>query len=90
MFLANSRYAGLATVSATDRNGRLVQALKLRRLPATAGIELQVHDKDALDVLAERRYRDGTRFWHIADANSELEANELVRVAGRVIRVPER
>ena len=90
MFLANSRYSGLDTVSATDRSGRLVQALKLRRLPATSGIEIQVHDKDALDVLAERRYKDGTRFWHIADANSELEANELVRVAGRTIRVPER
>lgn len=90
MFLSNSRYFGLDTVSATDRSGRPVQAVKRRRLPATTGIEIQVEDKDALDVLAERRYKDGTRFWHIADGNSELEANELVRVAGRTIAVPER
>ena len=47
-------------------------------------------DSDQLDVISETRYKDGTRFWHIADANTELEANQLVRVAGRTIRVPER
>jgi nucleoid-associated protein YgaU len=90
MFLKNSRYFGLKTVTGKDRSGRPVQAVALRRLPATPGIELQVQDKDQLDVLAERRYKDGTRYWHIADANSELEANELVRVTGRRIQVPEK
>jgi len=64
--------------------------LTLRRLPATPGVELQIQDKDKLDVLCERRYKDGTRYWHIADANSELEANELVRTTGRRILVPEK
>jgi len=41
-------------------------------------------------VMADRLYRDGTRGWHIADANSELEANALVSRDGRVIVVPER
>ena len=90
MFLKNSRYFGLATVAGKDRSGRPVQAVKLRRLPAEPGIQLQVQDKDKLDVLAERRYKDATRFWHIADANSELEANELARTTGRRILVPEK
>jgi nucleoid-associated protein YgaU len=90
MFLKNSRYFGLPTASGADRAGRPVQGVRLRRLPATPGIELQVKDKDQLDVMSERRYKDATRYWHIADANSELEANELVRVAGRRILVPEK
>jgi hypothetical protein len=47
-----------------------------------------VSEGDRLDILAERRYRDATRYWHIGDANTELEANELVRSAGRTIQVP--
>ena len=90
MFLKNSRYFGLKTVTGKDRSGRPAQAVTLRRLPATPGVELRIQDKDQLDVLAERRYKDATRYWHIADANSELEANELVRTTGRRILVPEK
>ncbi len=90
MFLKNSRYFGLKTVAGKDRSGRQVAAVTLRRLPATTGVELQVQDKDQLDVLSERRYKDATRYWHIGDANSALEANSLVRTAGRRILVPEK
>ena len=41
------------------------------------------------DVMSESLYQDPTRFWHIGDANSELETGELARTAGRVISVPE-
>lgn len=88
MFLKNSRYFDLPTVTAPDALGREVQAVKLRRLPVTQGEDTEVHDHDQLDVMSHRRYRDGTRYWHIADANSELEANELVRTTGRHINVP--
>lgn len=88
MFLKNSRYYGLPTVTAVDARGREVQAVELRRLPATTGETTTVHGHDQLDVMSYRRYRDGTRFWRIADANTELEANELVRVEGRDIDVP--
>jgi nucleoid-associated protein YgaU len=90
MFLKNSRYYRLKTVTGTDRSGRPVQAVTLRPLPATPGVELQVEHKDQLDVIADQRYKDGTRYWHIADANSELEAEELVRTTGRTILVPEK
>ena len=90
MFSKSSRYYELQTVAALDRSGREVNALKLRRLPGTNGDKTRISASDQLDVVSETRFKDATRFWHIADANSELEANELVRTAGRVIRVPRR
>lgn len=89
MFIKNSRYYGLPTVIATDADGREVQAVKLRRLPLTAGKSQIVKGGDQLDVMAQTRYQDATRYWHVADANSELEAEALVRHDGRVIQVPE-
>jgi hypothetical protein len=90
MFLKSSRYYGIETVQAADRSGRAVTAVKLRQLPPTAGTPVIVRESDQLDVIAERRYREATRFWHVADANTELEANELVRTPNRTILVPER
>ena len=90
MFLSNSRYAGLDTVSAVGLDGQEVPAVKLRRLPDTRGVSTTVKSGEQLDVMSEQRYKDGTRYWHIADANTELEANALVRKDGRVIEVPER
>jgi nucleoid-associated protein YgaU len=90
MFLGNSRYAKATTVDATDAGGREVSAVKLRVPPDTQGVATTVRTGEQLDVMSERRYRDGTRYWHIADANTELEANELVRRDGRVIAVPQR
>jgi len=90
MFLKSSRYYELDTVAARDRSGREVRVVKLRRLPVTSGENISVTDSDQLDVISENNYKDATRFWHIADANSELEANELMSIAGRVVRVPRR
>jgi hypothetical protein len=90
MFLKTSRYYDVETVATEDRHGRAVQAVKRRPLPAIAGKAYAVQGPDKLDVIAEQKYKDGTRFWHVADANSELEANELTRVPARVIQVPEK
>jgi hypothetical protein len=88
MFLKNSRYHALPTVACQNDRGEEVLAVTLRRLPAVAAEQVQVRDHDQLDILSQQRFKDGTRFWHIADANSELEANELVRVTGRTINIP--
>ena len=90
MFTKSSRYYSLDTVQTEDAAGRSVQAVKLRALGAPAAAPTRVRDGDQLDVMSESLYREATRFWHIGDANSELEVNELTRVAGRVIGVPER
>ena len=89
MFTRNSRYYKVATVAAKDPAGREVRAVKTRPLPPTDGVPVAVVTGDRLDLIAHRRYADGTRFWRIADANTELEANALTTETGRVIRVPE-
>jgi hypothetical protein len=88
MFLKNSRYHGIATVIGKDRSGRLVTAVKLRRLPMVSGSKAEVAEGTQLDVISEQKYNDPTRYWHIADANTELEANQLVRTPGETILVP--
>jgi len=90
MFLKNSRYDGLPAVTGRDRSGRDVTAVKLRSLPVTAGDPMIVKGHDQLDVMSELRYHDATRYWHIADANTDLEAAALVKTVSRTITVPRR
>lgn len=93
MFLDSSRYFTVKTVEA-ETGGRKVGAVMLRRLPYVAGTPTVIKGNDRLDVMAQRKYSDPTRFWHIADANTELDANNLVKERPqdketRVIDVPE-
>jgi len=95
VFLNNSRYFNLKTVDAEDSQGRLCTAVTLRRLPFTSGTPTLVMGYDRLDVMAQRRYSDATTFWHIADSNTELDANDLLKQRpqikeARVISVPEK
>jgi hypothetical protein len=90
VFSDSSRYAKLPSVEAEDKQGRKVNAVVLRRLPFAPGVPYVVKGHDRLDVMAQRRYKDPTLFWHIADANTELEANELVETPARTILVPEK
>jgi hypothetical protein len=95
MFLDNSRYFDVKTVETTDSKGRAVTAVRLRRLPFVEGTETIVKGNDRLDVIAQRRYSDSTKFWHIADANTELAANDLLKQRPqlnepRTIRIPEK
>jgi hypothetical protein len=87
-FLPNSRYAKIETVEATAADGRPVTAVKLRRLPTSDGAPHVVEERDRVDILAYQQLADATRFWRIADANSELEAEALTAAAGEVILVP--
>jgi len=94
MFLDTSRYAGVPTTEAEDRKGRKVTAVKLRRLPYVSGTPTVLNGNDRLDVIAQRKYSDGTKFWHVADANTELQANDLTKPRPndketREINVPE-
>ncbi|OPY51012.1 MAG: hypothetical protein A4E49_02512 [Methanosaeta sp. PtaU1.Bin112] len=90
MFLDSSRYRDVRKTQAATKDGRVVNVVTLRRLPQAESEPAVVRGGDRLDVMAESLYDDGSRFWRIADANSELQANDLVKVAGRVIEVPKR
>lgn len=89
MFLESSRYYREKTVDIKTKDGRIVKAVALRRLPAVSGKATVVKGNDRLDIMAQRQYNKPTLFWHIADANTELQANDLVKETGCVINVPE-
>lgn len=80
MFDSNSRYmkCKVVEVAATNSEKKNVNAVVLRRLPYEAGNLTEIKGTDRLDIMGHRKFKDGTRFWHIADANTELEANNLV------------
>jgi hypothetical protein len=88
MFLDNSRYAKVAQDTVQTRTGRSVAAIRLRPLPPTTGDPYMVLERDRLDLLAQARYADGTQFWHIADANTDLDARRLTDETGAVITLP--
>jgi hypothetical protein len=88
MFLDNSRYSGIEPSATKTRYGREVLAVRLRRLPDIDGEPRTVLGNDQLDIIADRGYGDSTRFWHIADANTELDSTKLVAEEGEVIKVP--
>lgn len=90
MFLPNSRYAKVATVQTTTSTGETVTALKLRRLMPLTGASQRVQAGDRLDLIAYAVTGDGTQGWHIADANTALDAGELVATPSEILQVPER
>lgn len=89
MFLENSRYNQQPTTEAVACDGRTVLALKLRKLLTPAGQPHTIQQHDRIDVLAQQKYNDGTKFWHIADANTELEANDIFAEPGTTLKLPE-
>ncbi|HAG81446.1 MAG TPA: hypothetical protein DCL61_09790 [Cyanobacteria bacterium UBA12227] len=88
MFLETSRYFRQKQVDVVTKDGRIVKAVSLRRLPTVNGEPTAIEENDRLDIIAQRHYQNPTWFWHIADANTELEANDLVQEVGRIIQVP--
>lgn len=88
MFLPNSRYAKVATVTTRLATGEEVVALKLRKLAVVAGEARSVKEGERLDLIAHDISGDATRFWHVADANTALDSRTLVAVAGDSLHVP--
>lgn len=78
MFEANSRYVNCPVVEVAMASGKKVNAVKLRRIPYEPGLLTETKGTDRLDIMAHRKYKDGTKFWHIADANTELKAHDLI------------
>lgn len=98
MFLPNSRYFNQHTMNVKLKNGRTAAALQPRVLPSPSGIATALKRNDRLDIIALRQYQDGTRFWHIADANTLTDATLLTEPPGAntdmppmpVIQVPQK
>ena len=88
-FGESSRYYKQKTLTVTDKKGQSVTALSLRIIPSTKGKEMAVKQTNRLDIISQKKYNDPTKFWHIADANTELDATELIKKKIQTIEVPE-
>ena len=89
MFLDSSRYNRVRKDEAKTKDGRIVKIVTLRKLPAVSGEPTIVKENDSLDAIAQRFYGNPTMFWHIGDANTELQTGDLISELGRTVDVPE-
>jgi hypothetical protein len=88
MIFKGSRYANIATYQAVDADGNNVGALKTRFIPPTpAGFFHTYTGDERLDLIAYRFYRSPEKFWLIADANTEMDPEDLLE-PGRALPIP--
>ena len=87
MIIKGSRYQNTGTYRVSV-NGRDVTALKIRLIPDTPAGFFHTFTADTrLDLLAYRFYRNPEKFWLIADANTEMDPEDLLE-PGRQLLIP--
>ena len=88
MIFKGSRYEKVGVYQVADANGRTVTALRIRFLPPTpAGYRHTFTAGERLDILAYNFYGNPEKFWLIADANDEMDPDDLLE-PGRQLLVP--
>lgn len=88
MIFKGSRYTNLGSYQTVDAAGRRVTALRSRFIPATLAGFLHTFTADErLDLIAHKFYRNPEKFWLIADANTEMDPENLLE-AGRQLPIP--
>lgn len=88
MIFRGSRYANVGTYQTVDAGGQTVTALKPRYIPSTpAGYFHTFTADERLDLIAYRFYRNPEKFWLIADANAEVDPEDLLE-PGRQLAIP--
>ncbi len=88
MIFKGSRYAKTGVYDVVMPGGKSVKALSIRLVPNTpAGFLHRFTADERLDLLAFRFYRNPEKFWLIADANGEMDPEDLLQ-PGRVLRIP--
>jgi len=88
LIFKGSRYATVGTMEVPGPDGRPVVALRLRIIPDTPAGYLHTFSADErLDILAFNFFRNAEKFWLIADANDELDPEDLLE-PGRRLRIP--
>jgi hypothetical protein len=90
-FSALSRYAGIDTAPFELADGRTVAYVRRRFLPDPARFALlrlhEVRDGDRIDNIAAAYLGDPEQFWRLCDANRAMRPEDLVRPAGRLLRI---
>jgi hypothetical protein len=88
MIFNGSRYENTGTYQTIDSTGQTVSALKIRFIsPAPAGYYHTFTADQRLDTIAYGFYRNSEKFWLIADANTEMDPEDLLE-PGRQLLIP--
>ena len=91
LFPPTSRYHGLGVQKLTRPNGAQVAYVARRFVPHPERFEtLQEHlvvEGDRPDNLAAQYLSDPEQFWHLADANYDLNPFELTETINRRLRI---
>lgn len=91
MIFQGSRYRNTGSYRVVDANGRQVSALKIRLIPPTpAGFRHTFNASERLDILAYKYYRDPEKSWLIADANTEMDPEDLLEPGRQLLIPPDR
>jgi len=91
MIFKQSRYRNVSTYESIDASGSTVSALRIRFLPATpAGYLHTVTGDERLDLIAFKYYRDPEKYWLIADANNEIDPEDLLEPGRQILIPPDR
>jgi hypothetical protein len=86
-----SRYQGINVYTVTTANGQTVSALGIRLIPDTpAGFLHTFREHERLDLIAYQYYRNSEKFWLIADANSEMDPEDLLEPGRQLLIPPDR
>jgi nucleoid-associated protein YgaU len=91
MIFKGSRYQNIGSYRVAGVNGREVSALKIRFIPSTpAGFYHTFTADERLDLIAYKYYRNPEKFWLIADANTEMDAEDLLEPGRQLLIPPDR
>jgi len=91
MIFKGSRYADVKTYIVSGPGGRTVTALGIRLIPATpAGFFVSASAAQRLDHFAFNFYRNPEKFWLIADANTEMDAEDLLEPGAQLLIPPDK
>lgn len=89
MFFKGSRYEKVDDYKFKRSDGSEVSIKQKRKIPDPLGKILHVvQEGDRTDLLAYRYYRDPLKFWKLADANEEMNPENLMSKTGEKIIVP--
>jgi nucleoid-associated protein YgaU len=91
MIFKGSRYQNVGTYQVTDQSGQQVTVLKTRFIPPTpAGLFHTFTADERLDLLAFNFYGNPEKFWLIADANTEMDPEDLLEPGRQLLIPPDR
>jgi nucleoid-associated protein YgaU len=91
MIFKGSRYEQTGTCIVPGAQGRPITALKIRFIPPTpAGFLYSYTTDQRLDLLAYQYYGNPEKFWRIADANNEMDPEDLLEPGRQLLIPPDR